>query len=327
MVVLSFFRAKALSYGRERIEERFSPFGVPAQRAGRGSQRGFAGQMSLFKRLSGNSGFGAMTVFVALGMISAFLTIVLYIASPDFLTVLDLKATDAMFEKRPVKKPPENVVLVAIDEKSVNELGRWPWKRSEMASLVRGLGAAKVVVFDMVFSETTDAKDDADLRDAIKETGNVILGYFLRDDSSVVPKAQELAQIQKSKINAIRYLDSGDFSSLDKINMVSFQSVEPNIADIGTGAVGYALFNIIQDVDGTYRAAKLAYRYKDDIFPALSVEAVRRYTGSDVMLNVGPYGMVDSMSIGDKIVPLDETGGLTINFLRAGRHVHHLSGG
>ena len=156
--------------------------------------------MSLFKRLSGKSGFGAMTVFVVLGMISAFLTIVLYIASPDFLTVLDLKATDAMFEKRPVRKPPENVVLVAIDEKSVNELGRWPWKRSEMASLVRRLCAAKVVVFDMVFSEPTDAKDDADLRDAIKETGNVILGYFLRDDSLVAPKAGELAQIRKSKI-------------------------------------------------------------------------------------------------------------------------------
>ena len=274
--------------------------------------------MSLFKRLSGKSGYGAMTVFVILGMSSAFLTIVLYIASPDFLTVLDLKATDAMFEKRPVRKPPENVVLVAIDEKSVNELGRWPWKRSEMASLVRGLGAAKVVVFDMVFSETTDAKDDADLRDAIKETGNVILGYFLRDDSLVAPKAPELAQIRKSKISAIRYLDSGDFSSLDKINLVSFPSVEPNIAEIGRGAVGHALFNIIQDVDGACRVAKLAYRYKDDIFPALSVEAVRRYTGSDVMLNVGPYGMVDSMSIGEKTVPLNETGGLNINFYGPG---------
>src|SRR3990172_5399661 len=187
-----------------------------------------------------------------------------------------------------------------------------------MASLVRRLGAAKVVVFDVVFSEPGNAKDDADLRDAIKETGNVILGYFLRDDSSVAPKAPELAQIRKSKINAIRYLDSGDFSSLDKINLVSFPSVEPNIAEIGRGAAGYALFNIIQDVDGTYRAAKLAYRYKDDIFPALSVEAVRRYTGSDVMLNVGPYGMVDSMSIGDKTVPLDENGGLTINFYGPG---------
>src|SRR3972149_17745 len=256
--------------------------------------------MSLSKRLSGKFGFGAMMVFVALGLISAFLTIVLYIASPDFLTVLDLKAADAMFEK------------------SVNELGRWPWKRSEMASLVRGLGAAKVVAFDMVFSEHTDAKDDADLRAAIKETGNVILGYFLRDDSQVVPKAPELAQIRKSKINAIRYLDSGDFSSLDRINMMSFPCVEPNIADIGAGAAGYALFNIIQDVDGTYRAAKLAYRYKDDIFPALSVEAVRRYTGSDVMLNVGPYGMVDSMNIGKKTVPLDENGGLTINFYGPG---------
>ena len=71
-------------------------------------------------------------------------------------------------------------------------------------------------------------------------------------------------------------------------------------------------------MDGACRIAKLAYRYKDDIFPALSVEAVRRYTGSDVMLNVGPYGMVDSMSIGEKTVPLNETGGLNINFYGPG---------
>ncbi|MFZ3072507.1 MAG: adenylate/guanylate cyclase domain-containing protein [Thermodesulfobacteriota bacterium] len=274
--------------------------------------------MSLLKRLSEKFGSGRVAVFVVLGLISAFLTLILYIVKPSFLTVLDLKATDAMFKKRAASRPPENVVLVAVDEKSVNELGRWPWKRSELASLVRGLGAAKVVAFDIVFSEPADVKEDAELRDAIKETGNVVLGYFLRDDSQVVPPSAELAQIQKSKISAVRYLDSGDFSSPDKINLLSFPSVEPNIAEIGTGAVGHALFNIIQDVDGTCRVAKVAYRYKDDIFPALSVEAIRQYTGSDVILNVGPYGMIDSMNIGDKTVPLDESGGLTINFYGPG---------
>ena len=45
-----------------------------------------------------------------------------------------------------------------IDEKSVSELGRWPWPRTTMARLVDQFkaGGAKAVGFDIVFSEPDD---------------------------------------------------------------------------------------------------------------------------------------------------------------------------
>jgi len=46
-------------------------------------------------------------------------------------------------------------VIVTIDEKSLSELGRWPWPRTTMAGLVDKLKAcgAKAVGFDVVFAE------------------------------------------------------------------------------------------------------------------------------------------------------------------------------
>jgi len=47
------------------------------------------------------------------------------------------------------------VVVVAIDDKSIGRLGRWPWPRERLAQLVNILskGGAKVIGFDLIFSE------------------------------------------------------------------------------------------------------------------------------------------------------------------------------
>ena len=69
-------------------------------------------------------------------------------------------------------QPDNRVVIVAIDSKSVNELGRWPWKRSVFAGLLNSLKeyGAKVVVLDIVFSEPSDSREDAVLSKTIEKT-------------------------------------------------------------------------------------------------------------------------------------------------------------
>jgi adenylate cyclase len=56
------------------------------------------------------------------------------------------------------KLPPihqENVAIIAIDDKSIAQIGRWPWSRQTMAKLLENLhkNSAAVVAFDIVFSE------------------------------------------------------------------------------------------------------------------------------------------------------------------------------
>lgn len=79
-------------------------------------------------------------------------------------------------ESRP---PADDIVIVAIDEQSLRELGRWPWSRRIHADLVRKLTAAgaRAIALDIVFAEPSanDPAADADLAAALTESGRVVL--------------------------------------------------------------------------------------------------------------------------------------------------------
>ncbi len=77
------------------------------------------------------------------------------------------------------KAAPDDVVIVAIDQESLSQLGRWPWSRRIHAALVDRLHAegARVIALDILFAEP-DASDqigDQELAQAIARAGNVVL--------------------------------------------------------------------------------------------------------------------------------------------------------
>ena len=78
---------------------------------------------------------------------------------------------------------PSDVVIVAIDENSLSQLGRWPWPRNIHADLIRRLKAegASVIGMDIIFSEAdnTNKSADEDLAQAISDAKNVVLPVLL----------------------------------------------------------------------------------------------------------------------------------------------------
>lgn len=64
-------------------------------------------------------------------------------------------------------------VLVAIGERSLAQLGRWPWPRSWHARLVERLASARIVVFDILFSEK--GQGDPEFAETLRNHGGVIL--------------------------------------------------------------------------------------------------------------------------------------------------------
>jgi diguanylate cyclase (GGDEF)-like protein/PAS domain S-box-containing protein len=73
----------------------------------------------------------------------------------------------------------DDIVIVAIDEQSLRELGRWPWSRRIHAELIRKLSAAnpKAIALDIVFAEpdAADPAADAALAAALAANGRVAL--------------------------------------------------------------------------------------------------------------------------------------------------------
>lgn len=77
------------------------------------------------------------------------------------------------------KPAPADIVIVAIDEASLESIGRWPWSRIVHADLVNKLKQeqARVIGLDIIFSEPELSNSEADgvLDEAIKQAGNVVL--------------------------------------------------------------------------------------------------------------------------------------------------------
>ncbi|MBI3541061.1 MAG: CHASE2 domain-containing protein, partial [Deltaproteobacteria bacterium] len=91
---------------------------------------------------------------------------------------LEQKSIDWRFEWRGARPTTGEIVVVAIDEKSLNQEGRWPWPRKKIAQLIKKMNEAgpSLIEMDLVFAEPDP--DDKILVQALSEKKNTILGYF-----------------------------------------------------------------------------------------------------------------------------------------------------
>jgi adenylate cyclase len=81
--------------------------------------------------------------------------VILCLSGTPILDLIELKTYDLRFLSRGQLPPSPAVVMALIDEKSLDEEGRWPWPRSKLAALVDILShdGARVIGFDIGFLE------------------------------------------------------------------------------------------------------------------------------------------------------------------------------
>jgi len=90
---------------------------------------------------------------------------------------LSRRAGDLYFRLRENQGTSPDVALVLIDDDSLERYGRWPWKRSLLAKVVRVTSAErpKALGLDILLSEPEDESDDRELATALKDAGNAVL--------------------------------------------------------------------------------------------------------------------------------------------------------
>ncbi len=82
----------------------------------------------------------------------------------------NLRLTDELYGGKPAL---QNIVIIAVDDKSLQEIGRWPWQRNVYADLLKYTTNASIVAFDIAFFEQTP--EDAQLGEAMRKAGNVLI--------------------------------------------------------------------------------------------------------------------------------------------------------
>ena len=224
----------------------------------------------------------------------------LYFIKPDFVERFSLRIEDTKFFVRKwmglEPKLTDNAVLVAIDERSVNELGRWPWSRKELAKLVENLSEARVVALDIVFSERENPASDIRLREAIAKAGNVILGFFFRFNASQEPGDYAMSLLQDSEFLRYRLKDG-------KVGLLDIPFVEISVPELLEVALATGYLNAEPDPDAVYRNYTLAHLYKGSVYLPLALQALRFYRGSDLEMELSPRG-IEKLTFEGRSIPV-----------------------
>lgn len=138
---------------------------------------------------------------------------------------------------------PDNIVIVAIDDPSLDALGSWPWSKRFHTELVQVLSKehVKVIGFDVDFStpEIDASEIDKAFADVNKRAGNVVLPMLLQvsNTGGVVNKNLPIA------ILAAEAADLGRVNVLlDDDNRVRGFSLWEGVSDNGVSAVGLPSF-------------------------------------------------------------------------------------
>ncbi len=153
---------------------------------------------------------------------------------------------DAMLQLRPLQNVSPDIAIIEIDDKTLSQLGQWPLPRDFHATLVNIIDelGAKVIVFDVIFSEPTEY--DPAFAASIHTSGHVYL-----------PEVFDFPE----QANAQRILDHPNLRLTALTE--SLQSAIPARGHI----------NIFVDPDGKIRRVPLYIRDRSGIVPQLSLQA------------------------------------------------------
>ena len=248
-------------------------------------------------------------VFLAIALAASLVSLGFYRSQFVFFEQVDLRLRDARFRMRGPVQPGPDVAVVAVDNRSVKEVGRWPWSREITARLIENLSeyGAKVVALDMVFSEPQGDVPDLALARAVASSPNLIMGYFFRNEAQQNDPLV-LEQVASAKVKFLK-LEEG----VSSVPLTEFASVDANIPSVAQGARDFGFFNQVPDYDGLFRKAPLLLLYDGDIYPSLGLLALSRYLEKPVLVEIAQFG-VRTVAVGDKPLSVNEQGRFSLNY-------------
>lgn len=195
-----------------------------------------------------------------------------------------------------------NVVIANIDEKSIAELGQWPWRRDTLAQFLDALFdyyEIAAIGFDVVFPERSEnvGKEVLDLlaKSDLSEHPTFELAYesltpqldFDKQFADAIEGNNVVLGIvferaNKPNVNALPTpLVSLSGNIHENNTLIAAQSYVANLPQFHKVAAGAGFFdNPLLDEDGVLRRVPLVQQIQGHVYPSLSLELLRVALGS-----------------------------------------------
>jgi len=248
---------------------------------------------------------------IALGLTITVLFLVLNLFRVDFLDSLELKYYDLMMNLRGDAQSPSDVVIVDIDNDSIEKLGRWPWPRSLLAEGISKIGAGKprVIGLNFILSESEESAglvalknlEDLFTQTVLNRAGDSGLTFLetmretrekLDNDKKLTEALQAAGKVVlpvffKESMAAVEGPTETDKTLVDQsIRMVTNPEGlgVPRANDITLpidafvkASTGIGHINLAYDMDGTARRERLLYEYRGLYIPSYTVKLAAEY--------------------------------------------------
>ena len=232
----------------------------------------------------------------------------------------------------------QRVVILDIDERSLdkNALGRWPWSREKLSTLLKKLFDDHGIViagFDVVFAEPDESsglpvleklakgklKDVGQFQSQLNELRPgldydgvfaktlkgrpVVLGYYFSSEEGAVQSGAIPEPV----------LPKGTFQGRN-IRFTTWKGYGGNLPEFMANAAGAGHFNPLVDPDGVSRRVPMLAEFQGAYYEALSLAMVRVLAGNP---NVEPgiasekfssksYSGLEWLTVGPVTIPVDE---------------------
>ena len=252
--------------------------------------------------------------------------------STDFIGTLERRFYD-FSSTSTSRQPSDRIAVIAIDDQSIANIGRWPWPRDIHAKLIDQLAAAKAktivhtafflepqvdpgLVYIRKMKEALGGAGDAGTAneqigkliaeaEIALDTDAVLAASIKNAGNVLVPSVFSLGEQQGKPDNPLP--EYALKSALDENRgfSISASRGQQPIAAIGEAAAGIGHLNQFPDVDGAVRLEPLLVNYYGKAIPSMALLAAFKtlnLQAADIQLNAG-----DSVQIGKLRVKTDES--------------------
>jgi len=216
---------------------------------------------------------------------------------------------DGMFKLRGGINPQNDIIIVGLDEKSLDQIGKWPWTQDKLAHLISTIsrGSPKVLVLDIFLPENIDEDTSGRtelLANEMYNAGNVILPiYFNLSEVGMAPPASP-PTILRSTLAKANNLYLKDAPSAKQMYFPDKLLVQP--------AFDFGHINMTYDPDNLIRREPTLIEYDGCLYPSLALQTARRYLGIDKKdIGLLKEGVINLRGI---LIPTDEKRQMMINY-------------
>ncbi|MEL0246349.1 MAG: adenylate/guanylate cyclase domain-containing protein [Alphaproteobacteria bacterium] len=258
------------------------------------------------------------------------------ISDPEFVQVLRLKYFDQLQIKYPrVTEGQTYSVIVDIDEKSLREIGQWPWPRTVLADLFNKSREAGMLVLglDVLFAEKDRTSPELiaeDVKERSPEIANLL--KTLPSNESLAMEAMKAfpTVIGHSGLDVQGDANRNDIKDTSvkvflgknkkpKDWLIKYPGLLANVTEFEKAASGAGTVSVAEEPDGIIRRVPLISNVAGIVRPTLGLDMIRvAFKGNSIATRTGLNGVeeiiIQTKAIGNASIPTDENGRVWIYY-------------